>query len=218
MNISALILMSIEAIVGMGIHIQKIKTVKICKPITWELEIYSSVICIIFSTLHTILDMIEYTCPILNDFSEFIIQVAAPIFKIFGVNIILFHSFAVGVYKYYIILIKRPMTFDNKAMDRKWLIFLILFPVLWTCLNLFRSTQIISSKLSTASNCKSFGFYDQITFFCDFKDDGYYHDSWSFIYITTQLYCVVHSMINIFFKFNIFEALLYFQIFRFMRR
>ena len=168
MNISALILMSIEAIVGMGIHIQKIKTVKICKPITWELEIYSSVICIIFSTLHTILDMIEYTCPILNDFSKFIIQVFAPIFKTFGVNIILFHSFAVAVYKHYMILIKRPMTFDNKAMDRKWLIFLILFPVLWTCLNLFRSTQIISSKLSTASNCKSFGFYDQITFFCEF--------------------------------------------------
>ena len=143
MNISVLTLMSIEAIVAFGIHIQKIKQVKVSKPITWELEIYSSVICIIFPTVHTTLDMIEYTCPILNDFSKFIIQVFAPIFKTFGVNIILFHSFAVAVYKHYMILIKRPMTFDNKAMDRKWLMFLILFPVVWTCLNLSRSTHII---------------------------------------------------------------------------
>ena len=210
--------MSIEVIVGLGIHIKKINQVKVMKPITWELEIYSSVICIIFLTLNVILDVIEFTCPIFNDSAEFIIQVAAPTFKTFGVNIILFHSFAVGVYKHFIILIKRPMTFENKAMDTKWLISLILFPILWTCVNLLRSTQNMSSQLSSASTRRSSGFYDQITFFCDFKENGYRNDEWTFVYITTELYCVVHSTINIFFKLNIFEAFLYFRIFHFMRR
>ena len=85
--------MSIEVIVGLGIHIKKIKQVKVCKPITWELEIYSSVIGIIFFAIHTILDVIEYNCPKFNYSAEFIIQVVAPTFKTFGVNIILFHSF-----------------------------------------------------------------------------------------------------------------------------
>ena len=62
-------------------------------------------ICIIFFAIHTILDVIEYNCPKFNDSAEFIIQVVAPTFKTFGVNVILFHSFSVGVYKYYIILI-----------------------------------------------------------------------------------------------------------------
>ena len=128
--------------------------------------------------------MIEYICPKFNDSAEFIIHVVAPTFKTFGVNVILFHSFSVGVYKYYIILIKRPMTFDNETMDRKWLISLILFPILWTCVNLLRSTQSFSSKLLPTSNCKSSGFYDQITFFCDFEDNGYYNDKWTFVYIT----------------------------------
>ena len=170
---------------GLVIHIKKIKGVKNCKPITWELEIYSSMISIIYFAFRAILDVFEYTCLISNHFAEFITHVAAPLFKTFGVNIILFHSFVVGVYKYYVILIKRSMTFDNKNMDRKWLIFLILFPILWICLRLLRSAQRFSSKLPTISNCKSSGFYDQITYFCDFKDNDYYNDNWTFVYIST---------------------------------
>ena len=104
MNIFILILLSIEGLMGFGINIKKIQRVRVTKQITWELEIYSSVICMIYFTLVTFLDIFEYTCPELNSVVGFVIHYVVPIFETFGVNVILFHSFGVGAYKYYMIL------------------------------------------------------------------------------------------------------------------
>ena len=218
MNTPLFILLIIESFIGFGIHIEKIKRVKSSKPVSWELEIYFSVTCIIFLILNSILDVIDFTCPNLSGFVGFIFQFVVGAFRIGAVNIIILHSSVVGFYKYYIILIKRPMVFDNKYMDRKWLIFLVILPILWTCLNLFRDIHVITSRSSPITSCFQSGFYEKATFLCGFKDSSYYKDNWTFLYITTQLYCILQSLLNICFAFNIFEAFLYFKIFRFMRR
>ena len=53
------------------------KMAKMKKEITWELEIYHSVACVIDFTLDTIIDAIKYTCPEIDQSIEsLIVQVA----------------------------------------------------------------------------------------------------------------------------------------------
>ena len=213
-----IIFLSFEVLVGVIIHVKKVRKVKIDKHITWELEVYSSVICMIYIAVCLSLDVMEYTCPELSDSVKFLIRFVAPVVKTLGVNMILFHTLSVAIYKYYVILVKQPMTFDNKNMDFKWVLFFIIYPILWTILNFLRSTTEIETLLPPTLTCQSNGFSDQMTLFCNFDDETYYNNKRTFIYIASQIYCIVHGIINIVLKFNILEGFLYFKIFRFMNR
>ena len=218
MNIAIVILLSLEMIVGLIINIMKIIIVKANKHITWELEIYSSVICINYFILSTVLDAIEYTCSETGFFLDLMIHFIAPLFKVFGVNIILFHSFSVAFYKYYITLHKPSANNGDKNMDWKWLSFLIVFPILWTVINLLRNIDNVMLMMSPIPGCQSSGFHDQMSLFCNFEDESDNGKKWTFVFITTQIYCLIHSGVNILLKLNLLEAFLYMKIFRFMNR
>ena len=218
MNSVILILMAIEVIVVLIINIKKIKTVRIDKHITWELEVYSSVISIVYIILCLILEVIEYSCPEFYHFVDFLIRFIAPIVKILGVNIIIFHSLSVVLYKYYIIVIQQPVTYSSNSMNRKWLLGLIAFPIIWTIPNFVRYTAMTAFILPRPLSCNSIGFKDQMTLFCHFNGDDHYNNNWTFLFIITQIYCLVHTFINVVLKLNILDAFLYFKLFRFMNR
>ena len=219
MNTVILILMTLEVIVGIMINIEKIKKVRIDKHITWELEIYSSVICIIYITMCLTFDVMEYTCPEFGYIVKLIVHVIWSISKTFGVNIILFHSWSVAAYKYYVIAIRRPIIYNHQSMDSKWLVGLITFPIVWTLSNLVRSTAMAALIDPTPLlRCQSNDFKEHISIFCKFEGDDNYNNKWTTLYIVTQMYCLVHTIINIAFTLNLLEAFLYFKIFDFMKR
>ena len=210
-----LILLSIELVVGLIINIKKIKSVNAKKLITWELEIYHSVTCILYFIVSTIVDIIEYSCSSIDTSFVVAINYVSPILKEIGINIILSHSLSVAIYKYYIIILKRPMNYNNKNMVWEWLLALIMYPIIFAILSLVRHIEMII--LLPIQHCESKQFTD-MTLSCRFKDDEYFQKNRTSFYIISQMLCYINTLLNICFKLNILETFLYFKIFRFMNR
>ena len=219
MNILILIFISILFVVGLIINIKKINYVKSKKSITWELEIYHSVISIFFFTATTIVHIIEYTCPEISSSFYVVIHYVSLILKEFGSSILLSHSLSVAVYKHYIIIHKRPVYYENKSMILKWLLFLISFPILLAILNLLRHIEKIILTSMEIEGCNIAQYAKaRDTLFCEFTDDSYYQNNFNGFYVLSQCICLIHSLLEICIKMNLLEAVLYFQIFRFMKR
>ena len=210
--------MSIEVIVGLAINVKKIKMARICKHITWELEVYSSIICIAHSILCFTFEVMEHTCPDVGDISRFIIQFIAPYLKMICLSAILFHSLAVASYKYYMIVIKRPMSYESKVMERKWLLGLIILPIMVNVLNFILSSVMGAFLLPPSLSCKSNEDVGHVKFFCTVSGDYHFNNNQTLRYIVTKIYCPILTIINIVCNLNILEAFLYFSIFRCMNR
>ena len=215
MNIFELVLIGIELLLGIYLHARKIKRVKNEKEITWELEFYHSITCITSLGVSTILDVLDYRCHDIEDVAVIaILYSIVRWIKIFSSRIILFHSFAVAMYKYYVIIHSGRVNSEDKSMEKRWLILLVILPLVWTCGQLLgdsdslRPQSLIAMCNSTEWNLRP----------CFFNDNDYYETKWTFLYIITNTYCIIQVIVTILFYFNIFEGLLYFKIFKFMNR
>ena len=66
------------------------------KEITWELEIYHSVTCIIYFTWVTNIDAVNYTFPMMDQSIESFINQTSWILRTLGTSIITSHSLSVA--------------------------------------------------------------------------------------------------------------------------
>ena len=214
-----LILLAIELIVGLVINIKKIKAVKSKKDISWELEIYHSVTLITYLTVCAFLDIMEYVCLSLSDSIVLIFQYTVPIFKEIAISIILSHSFSVALYKYYVIIHRQLLNDDNKNMTWKCLLFMLILPAIIAMLDILRIIDTVPSVPTPNGRCQStFDKFSKGLGFCEFKGDSYYRVHWPFPYYTSQVFCVLHSILHLLLRGNLFEGFFYYKIFRYMNR
>ena len=126
MNIYVLILLSIEMIVGILVNIKKIRKVLKEKHITWELEIYHSIVSVVYIVISTIHDVLEYTCDYFDGLEGVIFIYSVSVFaKLLALRILLSHTLAVASYKYYKIVHSKPLPGDDNKMEKTFLIVII---------------------------------------------------------------------------------------------
>ena len=223
MNTFSVIISFIQLLIGIYIHFKKINVARKKKEITWELEIYHSVTCIIYFTLVTIIDVVNYTCPAIDQSIESFINQTARILRTVGISIIVCHSFSISLYKYYIIVDKRPIQAEDKKIKLRYLLALILYPIIGSLeaylRNLFRMGFIFNAAKSCyseedRSNMKSMKEY----FMCSFEDGDADRKEWPILYPWSEVYCVIWSIIRFSISSNIIEIFVYNKIFTFAKR
>ena len=213
MHIFVLVLLGIELLLGVYLHVRKIKRVKKEKEITCELEIYHSITSITYLGLCIIIDVLEYRCHDIEDVVG--IGITYRIIrwiKLCCRTIILSHSFSVAIYKYYVIIHSGRVNNEDKNMEKNWLILLVIHPLVWVCMVFFSYSDPTKSPNVT---CNSTLWKPQ---FCNFNDNDYYKSKWTLLYIITNSYCIIQLILAILLNLNIVEGLLYFKIFKFMNR
>ena len=216
MYIFVLVLLEIELLLGIYLNVKKIKRVKKDKQITWELEFYHSIICITYLGVCTIADVLDYKCHDIKDVVGIAITNSiVQWIKICCQTIVLFHSFSVAIYKYYVIIHSGRVNNDDKNMEKNWLILLVILPLVWTC-GIFTSHGTSDVTQSPSIMCNSR--WKLWETFCNFNDNEYYKTKWTLLYIITNSYCIIQFILTVLFHFNIIEGLLYFKIFQFMKR
>ena len=169
----------------------------------------------------TIFDVVQFTCPKMDDPFAFFLLQSAWFIRSIGTTIILWHSLNVALYKYFIIVIKKPIIIDDKTMDLKYLVFLISTPIVWAIAFYFRNIKTLDFIVSPEIECQ-FGSLNhkntRATWFCKFNDDDEYENKWSLFYIWTEFCCFAQAIASLIFLSNVFEAYVYHRIFSFARR
>ena len=177
MNIFELVLIGTELLLGIYLHVRKIKRVKNEKEITWELEFYHSITCITFLTVSTILDVLDYKCHDIEDVAVIaILYSIVRWIRIFSLRIILFHSFALAMYKYYVIIHSGRLSSEDKSIEKRWLILLVILPLVWTFVFLLGNLGTLKSQ-SLIAMCNS---TEWNLCPCNFNDNNYYEQNGHF--------------------------------------
>ena len=219
MHFFTLILLSIELLLGFYINIRKIKRVLKEKHITWELEIYHSVVCMIYILSCLVTDVLEYACHTLSGMAGLLFFYSAiRCIKMFCYNIILCHSLTVATYKYYVILHNRRLPNDDNNMEKEWLILIIILPILWILGSFTRNIELSKNVLFPESMCGIKVVDPQKILKCYFNDSDYYKSKWTALYVVTNAYCIIQLIVIWTLNLNLFEVVLYVGIFRFMNR
>ena len=224
MNSFSVAISFLQMLLGMYIHFKKMKVAKIKKEITWELEIYHSLACVIYFTWETIIDAIKFICPEMDLSIESLIVQVAWILRTLGTTIISCHSFNVALYKYYIIVDKRPINAEDKKIKLRYLMVLILYPIIVALCIYLRN----SNRMGFVFNATRFCYSEEVDrkkrksmkelLICSFDDDDIYRREWQIIYVMSEVYCVILSIISSFSAVNIAEIFVYYKIFDFAKR
>ena len=176
---------------GIYLHVRKIKRVKKDKQITWGLEFYHSITSITYLGVCTIIDVLDYIRHDIKDVVGIGINyIIVRWIKICCQTIILFHSFSVALYKYYVIIHSGRVNNEDKNMEKKWLILLVTLPLVWTC-----GIALSFSDLTNSSYvmCKSTVWKPH---YCNFNDNDYYKTKWTLLYVITDSYCLIQWIVS----------------------
>ena len=224
MNNFSVTISFLQILIGIYIHFKKMKVAKIKKEITWELEIYHSVACVIYFTLDTIIDAIKYTCPEMDQSMESLIVKVAWILRTLGTAIISCHSFNVALYKYYIIVDKRPINAEDKKLEFRYLLALILYPIIVALCIYLRNLNRMNFNFGATKFCYS----EEVVrkkrksmkelLICSFDDNDIYREEWPIVYVLSEVYCVISSIMIFSLFSNIVEIFVYHKIFKFAKR
>ena len=224
MNDFSVTISILQMLLGIYIHFKKMNVAKMKKDITWELEIYHSMTCVIYFTWATIIDIVKYTCPEIDQSIESIMHQTVWILRTVGITIINCHSLNVALYKYYIIVDKRPISAEDKQIKLKYLLALILYPIIVALCILLQTTDRTYFMGRIARFCYSEEEYRKSTksmkelLLCRFDDDDAYRHEWPIIYVWSEVYCVLSKIITVSLYCNILEIFVYFKIFTFSKR
>ena len=219
MNIYILILLSIETIVGVFINIKKIRVVLKEKHITWELEIYHSIVSMVYVVICNIHDVLEYTCDNFDGLDSIIFIYSASVFiKLLALRILLSHTLAVASYKYYKIVHSKPLPGDDNRMEKAFLIVIVIFQLMWYVGNLSSNFTFLRNIVSLKSICNVKIIDTNFNLVCTFDDTSDSEANWTPLHVVTKIYCYLESFITLILNLNIIEGLLYIGIFRFMNR
>ena len=223
MNTFSVIISFIQLLIGIYIHFKKINVAKKKKEITWELEIYHSVTCIIYFTLVTVIDVVNYTCPAIDQSIESFINQTARILRTVGISIIVCHSFSISLYKYYIIVDRRPIKAEDKKIKLRYLLALILYPIIGSLEAYLRNPGSMGFVFNAAKSC----YYEEDSsntksmkeiVMCGFDDGDTNRRERPILYLWSEIYCVIWTIIRFSIGSNILEIFVYNKIFTFAKR
>ena len=214
----------IEMLIGICFHFKKLKIVQSQKDITWELEIYNSVVCIIYWPLLILFDAIKYVCPTFDESMVTGILQFAWFIRSLCTFIILSHSLNVALYKYYIIVIKRPIHDIDKYMELKYLSVLISFPILLAVASFFKNIEYMGYSESSRHLCQTEELNEKSKFsvqdiiFGNFNDNDYFKRNSKIFYIWTEVYCIIQFLLTSIIATNILEGFVYYKMFQSAKR
>ena len=230
---------SIEFVFGVYLQIKLIKRVMNEKAVTWEMEIYHSLVLIIHFTLSLSLQTTIYIFPDISHYTGFwwFCEVYRAI-KIWGIFAISLHSFSVSVQKYIIIVYWKVNSYVVRKIETIVFWIFLSVPILWSAGLMARfpssspfSSAILPEVKRTLLNDTGYilggiqlKYLEKVKFsnnylFCDFNDSNTMnYPGATIIYFITEFYCVGQTSITMVINANIIEAFLYFKIFRFVSR
>ena len=151
--------------------------------------------------MDTIIDAIKYTCPEIDQSIESLILQVAWILRTLGTAIISCHSFNIALYKYYIIVDKRPINAEDKKLEFRYLLALILYPIVVALCMYLRNFNRMNFNFGATSFCYS----EEVVrkkkkllkelVICSFDDNDIYRKEWPILYVLSEVYCVISSII-----------------------
>ena len=230
MPVTVDIILTLEFLIGFYLQTKKIKRVKQERAVSWEIEIYHSIVCMTHFGLVIMLNILGYANPVISDNTAHILCTCGRYAITWSVTAIMFHSLSVTVYKYRAIIIK-GIEYRHEKPQKLLCVFIIIFPILWTALEMLvkgGGTPALGVDFisKTIPICRKVNFESgkpnpsDKSLFCGFRaSNDIYNDDWYIIYYVTEFYCLLQFYcIPLLINANIIEAFLYFIIFRFMER
>ena len=223
--ISALIL---EYVIGFYIQVKKIKSVKQEKPITWELEIYHSIVCIFHFWFCIFVEILELFVADTSESTKWLLCTFAWCVKTLGVNAIFSHSLTISMCKYIIIVHCKGKYFGRHNVVKLASFVMVAYQILWTLLGWFRARGVLIANYDfvswSISMCDAFDWnhIDDKTsrrrFVCGFPVDNDQKGNWDFVLVGSEFFCIIQFIATFVVNLNVLEAFLYFKIFKSMHR
>ena len=223
-----IVILTIELMIGVSLQLRKIKRVKQEKAFTWELEIYHSIICISFFGFEIFVEILEQLIPEVDESTQRILCTVIWFIKTWGVTSIFLHSLSISICKYVVIVYFKGMNAWLRRTEKLVISSIVAFPVLWTMLALISDggTPSLHQDYITPqiSMCNGLDLREKQqepcirSFFCGFCETPDSQNRWIFIFMTTEFFCIIQSIITLFVNMNILEVFLYLMIFRAMNR
>ena len=220
--------------IGFYLHVKIIKTLKIEKATTWEINICHSIVMICHYTFTSIFEIIAYVAPDMVDHTATEFCYLVLFLRCYGLFSILLHSLMVCMYKYIVIvhtLFVRQ--FGEDKLKKLLMIGYLMIPILVSISFMARSQFLAPSatlvkcglyKCNNRNNTslnetKNHGGAMKRVFFCGLDDYVTIEDGFEyFIHIVNQIYCFLQTLLFLGILGNIFEAFFYIKIFSFAKR
>ena len=130
--------------------------------------------------------------------------------------------------KYIVIVHCKGMTLGRHNVVKLSSFVMVAYQILWTLLGWFRAGGILIANndfvSSSISMCNAYDWnhLDNNTserrFVCGFPDDADRNENWSFVFVGSELFCVIQFIATFVVNLNVLEAFLYFKIFKSMHR
>ena len=223
--ISTLIL---EYAIGFYIQVKKIKRVKQEKAVTWELEIYHSIVCIFHFWFCIFVEILELFIADTSESTKWLLCTFAWCVKTLGVNAIFSHSLTISMCKYIIIVHCKGKSVGRHNVVKLASCVMLAYQILWTLLGWIRAGGILITNNDfvswSISMCNAFDWnhIDNKTsrrrFVCGFPDDDDQKGNWDFVFVGSEIFCIIQFIVDFIVNLNVLEAFLYFKIFKSMHR
>ena len=242
-----LIIISIY-ILGLYLQIKLIKTIKVERSMTWEINMCHSIIMIFHYTFTFAFELTTHVLvdPSIMDYTGSWFCYASFFIRCYGLFSIFLHSLVICVYKYlFIIHDKMVRSFGEKKMKKLIMFIYLIHPVFLSLSFMARSMFFASSP--TLERCGlhqpkhdinsiwywlsvgNKGINSNVTtdpkggmlkrfFFCGIDDDDVEDGTDYFFYVVNQFYCLLQSFLAFGVLVNMFEIFFYVKIFRFIKR
>ena len=227
-----IVFVSILLVIGMPLQIKIIKRARQEKQVTWKTEIFHSIVLIIHFSFILIVDVLAFVIPDYTGGGW--ICLLSQFIRTFGILTISSHSLLISVQKYIVIV---NCINDNSERHKLEIVSLVLYLTLSILSAAAISLRYFSSVpiYPSLENCITLGKWwgqttgknsdiNQVTqsttlaTFCKFGHNNGNNNENRFIYFMTNLYCIAQTSVNAIIYFNIFEAFVYYKIFRFINR
>ena len=225
-------------VAGMSLHIKIIKRSVQAKLVTWQTEIFHSVVMIIHFALVRLSKVLVYMIP---DYTVGLgICMLCRFIREFGLFIISVHSLSISVQKYFVIIHRINDNTERNKLEKVTLVICVTFSILWSVASILRFSSSIPMNASlgqcfqvshryAAYRMQNYRHHfdkiesnqsNEVFQFCQFEqwDKNWDNDENIVIYFMTQLYCVAQSSLTVIIALNIFEAFVYYKVFKFNKR
>ena len=220
--------------IGFYLHMKILKTLKIEKTTTWEINICHSIVMICHYTFTSIFEIIAYVVPDMVDHTATEFCYLVLFLRCYGLFSILLHSLMVCMYKYIVIvhtLLVRQ--FGEDKLKKLIMVGYLMIPILVSISFMARSqffalpATLVKCGLhkdnarndTNLNESKNHGGAMERLFFCGLYDYVTIEDGFEyFIHVVNQIYCFLQTILFLGVLVNLFEAFFYKKIFSFAKR
>ena len=218
-------------IIGLGLQIRIIQVSIKEKDITWRIDVFHSIVMIVFYCFRIVFENLTFFVPSLHLYTGKWGCYALYFVYMFGAISIASHSFVVSSYKYlYIVHDNLIRIIGTEESSIRWFWVSLICPTVLAISFTARPTYVTYSSVykcmgydteTSAENNIPFFERIKIFFFCRFLEHNEEESLSAFEYfmsIIDVLGCFVTSSIVFCVLLNVMEAFFYYKIFSFMRR